>query len=155
MPIVTIQDERYLDQMIARVRSFVSGHLSGGSVEIEVKRESKNRAQESKYHSMIGDIAKTVEFNGRSYTPKVWKAMLIDDFEQELIANGESLSKPAQTVVSMDGRRAVTIRPTTTEFRKKEASDFIQFLYMKGGELDAVFTDKSLEYYEEIMRGRV
>ena len=64
---------------------------------------------------------------------------------------GEPLTHPGKTVISLDGQRKVTVRPSTKKFRKKEASDFIEFLYATGIEYGARFTDKSLNYYEEEM----
>jgi hypothetical protein len=152
--ILSIRDANHIEPMVNRLRDFFSRALIHGPMQIELKPESKSRNQEAKYHSMIADISKTVSIEGRTYTPVVWKALLVDEFEEELRANGEALSKPGKVVVSLDGRRAVSVRPTTTAFLKKEGSDFIQFLYMKGGELGATFTEKSLQHYEEMMQGR-
>ena len=148
---LTIKDESTLTASLNRISNFLVEALKGGAVDIEIKRESKSRQQEQKFNAMIGDISKTVKFEGKLYSLDVWKALLVHEFEQELLANGESLSKPGRRVRSLDGLSLVTIRPSTTGLLKKEGSQFIEFLYMKGSELDAVFTDESLQYYEEMM----
>ena len=65
---------------------------------------------------------------------------------------GEPLTHPGKTVNSLDGERRVTVRASTEQFRVKEASDFIEFLYSTGIEYGAKFTDKSMSYYEEQAR---
>lgn len=120
---------------------------------ITVSRESRSSAQNRKFHAMINDIAKTVELDS-SYSLEAWKALLIDSFEQDLKSQGIRLPKPSQTVISLDGERAVTIRPSSTSFSKPVAANFIEFLYWFGQEHGATFSDESLEYYEEIARGR-
>lgn len=136
------------------VGNLVFKALEGGPVEIEVKRESKTRDQEAKYHAMIADIAKTVEIDGRHFDAEVWKAWLVDDFENEKKAMGETLHHPGRTVLSLDGTRVVTIRPTTTKFQRQEAGEFIEYLYAKGTELGATFTDYVTRLYEEEMKRR-
>ena len=76
---------------------------------------------------------------------------LVDEFRRVREEMGEPLTHPGKTVISLDGQRKVTVRPSTKKFRKKEASDFIEFLYATGIEYGARFTDKSLNYYEEEM----
>jgi hypothetical protein len=99
---------------------------------------------------MIHDISATVDL-GQKYSEEAWKALLVDEFEQELKRDGESLPKPSRVVISFDQQRAVTIRPSTKDFRKEHASKFIEFLYAWGTEHGARFSDESLKYYDEIM----
>lgn len=126
--------------------------LAGGPVVVTIGRQAKSRDQEKKYHAMIHDIMTTVEL-GQQYSAEAWKALLVDEFEQELKRDGESLPKPSRVVISFDQQRAVTIRPSTKEFRKEHASKFIEFLYAWGTEHGARFSDESLRYYDEMMRG--
>lgn len=114
--------------------------LEGGPVALQLSRPSKSREQEQKYHAMIGDIALQVILDGRKYAPEVWKALLVDEFEQELKANGEQLHKPSQVVISLDKQRAVTIRPSTAEFRRSEGAQFIEFLTKYGADFNVVWS---------------
>lgn len=135
-----------------QAQSHVLRGIDGGPVCIEIKRESKKREQEEKYHAMIGDIAKTVTLDGRQFSAEIWKALLVDEFREEMRMQGQPLTHEGRTVKSLDGRRDVTVRPSTSKFRKREASDFIQFLYAKGAEYGAVFSDRSMQYYDEELR---
>lgn len=127
--------------------SLVIKGIQSGPVTLTIGRPSKNRIQEAKYHAMIGDIADTVEIEGRSYDLDTWKALLVDSYEQELFSSGDGLRHPSKTVVTLDGKRAVTIRPSTTDFLKAEASGFIEYLYSYGSEVGAVWSEKSLSIY--------
>lgn len=123
--------------------------IDGGPLSVTVARLSKTRLQEKKYHKMIGEIAKQVRPFGKYHAQEVWKALLVDQYEQELLASGEALTHPGETVVSMDGQRQITIRPSTTKFRKAEGSGFIEFLYAQGCEMGVVWTEPCLEIYNE------
>jgi hypothetical protein len=134
---------------MSRVWEAVNKGIKAGPVVVILTRLSKSREQEKKYHAMIGDIAKTVERDGRRFSTDVWKALLIDSYENELINMGEGLTHPSKVVISLDGMRAVTIRASSKKFRKSEASGFIQYLYAFGVENGATFSEQSLAIYEE------
>lgn len=140
--------------IMARVYEQVAHYAQSGEVEVNVQRPSKTRDQEAKYHAMICDIAASVEPNGEKFGADIWKAWLVDAFDQEMAEQGTPLRHPSKTVISLDQRRPVTIRPSTSKFLKAEASQFIEFLYMKGAELGAVFSERAAKYYEEEMRSR-
>jgi len=147
--VLTIKEKKQVETTMKFVKQSVNRGLPGGPVEIRVQRVSKNRLQEGKYHALIADISKTVELEGKYYDQEIWKAWLVDDYENELLLNGEELLHPSKTVMSMDKKRAVTIRASTAKFLKREASGFIEYLYMTGFEYGAKFTDKSLSIYDD------
>lgn len=134
--------------------SAVRNALSGGPVCIEVKRPSKTRDQEKKYHAMIRDIARSATFGGRQFSVEEAKAVLVDAFEAEMQANGTPIRRPSRVIPSLDGRRVVTIRPSTRDFLKSEAGDFVEFLYSVGVEYGARFSEPSLKAYEDYINGR-
>ncbi len=153
MRVFQIKDIKYLVPTSKLIGECIADAIKGGPVEIRVMRESKSRIQEEKYHAMINDIAKTVQVEGKYYGSEIWKAQLVDEFEQTRKEIGEPLTRPGKMVMSLDKQRVVTIRASTKQFRKKEASDFIEFLYATGIDYGAKFTDKSLSFYEsEIAR---
>ena len=118
-------------------------------VEISVSRSCKRSLdQNAKFHAMISDIQKTAELD-QKYSFEAWKALLVDEFEQELARNAEGLTSPGEVVLSFDKKRMVTIRPSTKDFMKTEGAKFITFLYAFGTELGAKFSDPALEYYEQ------
>lgn len=138
---------------------FVSEAIQSGALDITVARASKTRAQESRYHAMIGDIAKQwSDPDGKRYSTTVWKAQLIDQFQQEKLLMGEPLAKPGRTVMSLDKQRIVQIRPSSTDFRKKEASEFIEYLFSFGAEINVQWSDPETQamyrdYFEGVYNG--
>ncbi len=137
----TIKDTTAQRSVMADCWDFVSKAIQGGSLDVTVAQASKTRAQEKMYHRMMGDISKQVDFDGVKYDTTTWKAQLIDQFQQEKLLLGEPLSKPGRTVMSLDKQRVVQIRPSSTDFRKKEASDFIEYLFSFGAEANIEWTD--------------
>lgn len=135
-----------LAPILDQVRNVIENSLQGGPVEIRIMRESKTRDQESKYNAMISDIADTVKLDGRYYGAKIWKACLVDEFERVRVEMGEPLTHPGKTVLSLDGRRVITVRPSTRQFQKREASDFIEFLYATASEYGATFSEIAPDY---------
>lgn len=154
MSVFVVQEAARLRPVITAVWDAVKNAIHGGPVEVEIRRPSKSREQEKKYHAMIQDIARQAELDGRQFGLEVWKAWAVDEFEQALQDNGEQLRHPSEVVLSRDKRRAVTIRASTRKFRKHEGSLFIEFLYKLGTDLNVKFSDKSMDYYEEMLRSR-
>jgi len=146
--VYTINNDSELSKMFECIDK-VKKALPGGPVVVTLGREAKSRDQEKKYHAMIHDIMTTVEL-GQQYSIEAWKALLVDEFEQELLSDGKTLKSPSSVVISIDKRRAVTIRASSQRFLKEEAALFITFLYAWGTEHGARFSDESLRYYDEI-----
>lgn len=124
------------------IKTQIVKFLEGGPVALQLSRPSKSREQEQKYHAMIGDIARQVDWDGKRHDPEIWKAWLIDQFEQELKANGESLRKPSRVIISLDQQRAITVRPSSANFSKSEGAQFIELLHKFGAEFGVVWSEK-------------
>lgn len=108
---------------------------AGGVAELIVKKISKTREQEKKYHAIIGDIAKQTEISGQKYSAEVWKALLIEDFAKEKAQMNEPLERGLRLAPALDGSgRLVTIRPSSTDFSKIEGAEFIEYLLSKCAE---------------------
>lgn len=135
---------------MSMLKRYIESGLPNGPVSVQVGRPSRNREQEKKYHAMIGDIAAQVEIEGRKFDTDVWKALLVDSYEQECLSNGERLTHPSKVVISLDGQRAVSLRASTTKFRVSEGTGFIEYLYKCGVDYGVTFSDDSLGYYQEI-----
>lgn len=110
--------------------------------------EQRSNEQNKKFHALIRDIANTAKVD-KKYSQDVWKALLVDAFEQELKSQGEELPKPSKVALSFDGQRAVSIRPSTTSFNKAVGAKFIEFLYVFGVENGAEFGRDSVTYFEQ------
>ena len=89
----------------------------------------KKRAQEEKYHAMIGEIAKQIEHIGRKWDADDMKRLLVDEFAEEMRLAGTPLHHDGRVTISFDGRRTVQLGIQTAEFYVKEAAQFIEFLY--------------------------
>ena len=147
---ITIRTGEQQRPLMLRVWQMVTEMIKGGPVVVTLTRESKTREMEKKYHCMINDISKQVTFFGtKTYAPEIWKALLVDKFEQEKLGMGEPLTHPGQLITSMDGRRTITVRPSTTQFRKHEAAEFIEFLYAQGCEMKVNWSEPALAIYAE------
>lgn len=150
MKTIIIKTSEHQRSVMLRVWQMVTELIKGGPVVVTLTRESKSREAEKKYHAMIRDIAEQVTFFGtKKYAPEIWKALLVDQFEQEKLAMGEPLTHPGQLITSMDGRRTITVRPSTTQFRKHEAAEFIEFLYAQGCEMKVNWSEPALAVYAE------
>lgn len=147
-PTFIVHDKDSLKPVMLNVWNKVKGSLAAGPVVVTLSRESKSRDQEAKYHAMISDFS-NVEVEDRMYEPEIWKALLVDAYAEELKGMNEPLTHPGNVAISLDGRRAVTVRPTTTKFLKKEASGFIEFLYATGTEYGVVWSEKAKAIYRE------
>jgi hypothetical protein len=123
--------------------------FANGPFEIAFLNPSKNREQESRYHAMINDFAKQITFHGnKRYSLEVWKAKFVEQFAQEKLAMGEPLSHPGQTTMSLDGNRVISVRPSTRDFRKEEAGEFIEYLYQQGAEMGIQWSEPAMKAYE-------
>lgn len=92
----------------------------------------KKRAQEERYHAMIGEIAKQVEHIGRKWDADDMKRLLIDEFAEEMRLAGTPLHHDGRVIPSFDGRRIVQLGIQSRDFYVKEAAQFIEFLYAFG-----------------------
>ncbi len=149
----TIKDNASKRSVMTALWDCVGELIPSGGLDITVAKESKTRLQEQRYHAMMNDISKQVEFDGRRFISKVWKVKLKDQFEHDLIAMGTPLSKPGSVTMSIDGCRVVQIPPESKEFRKAEASDFIEFLFAFGADHSISWSDPETqsqyrEYFE-------
>ena len=141
-------------QMVA-AWAFVCDVIQGGAIEVIVSRVSKTRAQEKRYHAMIRDLSQHVEVNSNKLDPIAWKSVLVEQFGHELASSGTPLAKPGRQIMSFDGCRVVQIRPSSSDFRAGEASDFIEYLYSVGAEYNVTWSDpeeqaKYRDYWERI-----
>lgn len=144
-----VSESQYIKPVLIQIGHCLTELIQAGTVEIRLVKESKTRDQEAKYHSMITDISKGKKVDDNYLSVDDWKALLVDGFENEKISLGETLRHPGRCIISLDSRRAITVRASTAKFIKLEGSEFIEYLYMKGAEWGVKFTEKSLQYYNE------
>lgn len=120
------------DEIRLRAMEAVSEAPEGYSVTIAPP--VKKREQEEKYHAMIGDIARQVEYAGRKWHSEDMKRLLIDEFAEEMRQAGTPLHHDSRVVPSFDGKRIVQLGIQSRQFYVKEASQFVEYLYAFGAQ---------------------
>ncbi|MBL3825142.1 MULTISPECIES: recombination protein NinB [unclassified Marinobacter] len=146
-----IEAENQVPFVMQWVQQAVSRALAGGPVQITLGRVSKSRDQEAKYHAMIEDIRSQC-FKG--YSREGMKAALINQFALEREQMGEPLRNPGEKVWDWKNEARVYVRPSSKKFTKREAADFIEFLYATGSEFDVQWSEKALAIYDEMREAR-
>jgi hypothetical protein len=108
-------------------------------IEVVFREPSKKRGQEERYHAMIGEIAAQCTFMGKRWDREDWKRLLIDAFAKTMMELGAPLSHDGHVVPSLDGTGIVQLGIQSRNFRVKEASDFIEFLFSYGAQNGVVW----------------
>lgn len=145
-----IEDPQSMRDMMLKVWNFVTEKIEGGPLVVSVTKPSRSREQEKMYHAMINDISSQITFDGtRRYSTEVWKARLVEQFAREKELLGEPLAHAGETVISLDGKRVITVRPSTAKFKKAEAGEFIEYLYSQGSDMGVKWTTSAQAAYEQ------
>lgn len=120
--------------------------FAGHELVLELKQPAKSREQEEKYHAMVGDIAKQLEFCGRKWDGESMKRILVDQFRRDT-AKDPDLQElwiemgTVETCPSLDGTGVVVLGWQTRRFSKRLAIAFIEWLYALGAERDIVWSE--------------
>lgn len=113
-------------------------------VRITLYLDPKTRAQEEKYHAMIGEIAVARPmYKGVKVDSADWKRILIDCFARYCADLGEPLAGYGRVVPGLDGIGMVQLGVQSRRFNKKVGSDFIEFLYLYAAHADIRFKEKT------------
>lgn len=121
--------------------------IAGGSLLVTLTRPSRSADQNAKFHALISDIQKQCF---RGYEFEHLKAALVNQFEKAMREAGTPLSHPATTTWDWVNQERVTVRPSTTQFNKAEASAFIEFLYATGVEYNVIWSPIVTRIYDEM-----
>lgn len=124
----------------SRQRAIQAVKEAADGMVVRISPPQKKREQEEKYHAMIGDIARQVEYAGRKWDSEDMKRLLIDEFAEEMRQAGTPLHHDSRVVPSFDGRRIVQLGIQTRQFYVKEASDFIEYLFAFGAQHGVVWS---------------
>lgn len=130
---------------------------AGVAVVVTLSRPNKSREQEKKYHALIGDIraqASVPDPEGvvrplARLPAEHVKAALVDAFADEMQRAGTPLKNPGSHTWNWISRRFVAVRPSTTQFSKDEAAEFVEWLYEVGSDLGVVWSPIVTEIYGE------
>lgn len=136
------------EKMTAAYHAVQKG-LQAGPVEVVLRRPGRTQGMNSKLHAMISDIH-IQAFRGYSFEGV--KAVLVNQFAMEMQEAGTPLANPGEKVWDWKAQQAVYVRPSTTKFRKAEASAFIEFLGAVGAEYSIRFSERALEEHKEVKK---
>lgn len=115
--------------------------LPGGPVSVRVERyeESRTGEQNDKFHPMIRDI-KTQHKHSTLTTEKHWREFLVAQFLGQMM------------VPSLDGQQLIVVNKRgSSELKKTEGSEFIEYLYSVGAELGIRWSEPSLQAFEQYL----
>lgn len=101
---------------------------AGKQLTLEIKKASKSREQEEKYHALIGDIAKQAQHLGATWDAESWKRLLVDQFCRD------NNIKTGTVIPNLSGDGIVQLGFQTKKFTKEQASEFVEWLYAWGTE---------------------
>jgi len=117
--------------------------------------EERSGEQNSKSHAMIGDIVKQAVFKTPAITVRMSdfsfedaKALLVDWFERECVANSMPLRHGSKTVKCPFTDKEITIRASTAKFLKNENTNFIEWLYATGVDGGVKWSEPALAEYQ-------
>ena len=127
---------KWITEMAPRV-------LDGGDLEITMGEPSKSLAQQRKYHCLIDDIMSL----SPSFEYESWKALLVKWFDHEMEELGTPLKTPGKMIWDPKFKEHFYMRPSTTDFRVGEASQFIEFLYAYGSRNGVQWSKQSTDIY--------
>mgnify|MGYP003542979798 FL=1 len=114
---------------------------------VRISEPTKRRIQEERYHAMIGDISKQVDFLGKKRDSETWKRLLIDAYVRVARENAKAEGKQdpfagqGEVVPSIDGTSVVQLGVQSREFKVKQASEFIEYLFAYGAERGVTWSD--------------
>lgn len=106
---------------------------AGRQLTLEIRKASKSREQEEKYHALIGEIAKQAQHLGATWDAESWKRLLVDQFCRE------NNIKTGTVIPNLTGDGIVQLGFQTKKFTKEQASEFVEWLYAWGTERGVSF----------------
>lgn len=98
----------------------------GNKLVLEIKKKTKSRDTEKKYHAMINEIARQAQHQGATWSSEDWKRLLCDQFVRDMKMEG------AQIVQTLDGQGIVQLGIQTRQFTQEQANQFIEWLHQWG-----------------------
>jgi len=110
--------------------------LAGHKLEIEVRPERRTRDQNALLHSLLTEIAASLEWAGAKRDVEVWKRLLTASW---LRARGESI----EILPALDGHGIDVVFRHTSQLTKAECAELIDFISAWASERGVVFQHES------------
>ena len=123
---------------LSRPRAKLAIEAAADGFMVTIADAPKTRAQEEKYHAMIGEIAAQAKHLGATWGAEDWKRLLLDKFARE---TGRSHGK---VIPNLDGNGVVEVGILSRKFGLEDGSEFIEFL-------NAWAAEHGIEFAGEVM----
>lgn len=161
-------------QSMPLLRTFIIEALASGSIVVALKRVSKTREQEKYYHVLIAEIldqgytligleptfkiariklSDLIGKFGKKPALAMVKNLLVHQYYNDCLAMGEPLRAKGASFLEPESMQLVHSRPSTTQFSVKEGSNFIEWLYAKGIEMEVRWSATAEQI--KMLEGRV
>lgn len=115
---------------------------------VEILPPSKSREQESRYHAMLGDIARQCTHLNEAQDAETWKRLCVDQFRRDTLTDpdigGYWKGKGLRIIPALDGSRIVVLGEQTRKFPRKVASAFTTWLFAFGAEHGVQWSDPTV-----------
>lgn len=126
----------------------LEGLRTGKPVVVRLGRERRNLEMNAKFHAMLGDVARQVEYMGKKRTVDQWKVLFVS-------AHAIATGKGADVIPGLEGE-FVNIRESTASMSKKRIASLIEYVYAWGADNGIAWTGESVYGdYPEVLSKRV
>lgn len=120
-----------LDSQTKREKAMTALMRAPDGYRITFAEPKHSSEQREKFHAMVREVAKAVEYYGKKRSEEAWKSLFVAAYEE------------AEMLPSLDGQNFVQVRRSTTTFGVKEYSDLIEIVYEYGARNGVAFHEKS------------
>ena len=128
--IITIRTEYDRARLLELIPKLLIGQR------VEIKESQRTHAQNRKFWSMLGDLARQVKWHGRWLTEEQWKYIVLDALRRE-----QKLER--DMVPSLDGTGFAIIGRSSAGLEVEEMADCITLMQMFGANHDVKFHDSA------------
>lgn len=112
-----------------------SNVMAGNEMEVELRHAKRSSAENRMLHAMLGYIAKTQEWAGKSRDIDTWKRLLT-------AAWCRAIGEQVELLPALDGHGVDIVYRKTSELTRKECADLIEFIFAWGTEHCIVFPER-------------
>lgn len=118
----------------ARQRAATACYDAPANWVVDIKPPKQSRDQQALYHVIFDEFADQARFMDKQWDSEAWKRLLIDAYARHRASEGRPLAGHGLIVPSLDGGGWVQLGVQSRDFRKEEASEFIEMLHATADE---------------------
>jgi len=123
------------EQHRSRAMSAVEQAPLNFEVIVQEHKPSRSLDQNAKFHAMLGDISKQVEWHGSLFNTQIWNRLVTAAYLREC---GEI----ALLVPALDNAGIDIIYEKTSKMSVKKMAELIEYSYAFGSQNDVVWSEK-------------